>query len=54
MNEKIENLIKSGESERLEFKSSLADVNEIVEDISAFSNSKGGKILVVFQILEKF
>jgi ATP-dependent DNA helicase RecG len=46
MNEKIENLIKSGESERLEFKSSLADVNEIVEDISAFSNSKGGKILV--------
>jgi ATP-dependent DNA helicase RecG len=46
MNEKIENLIKSGESERLEFKSSLADINEIVEDISAFSNSKGGKILV--------
>jgi predicted HTH transcriptional regulator len=33
MNEKIENLIKSEESERLEFKSSLADVNEIVEEV---------------------
>jgi ATP-dependent DNA helicase RecG len=46
MNEKIKNLIKSGESERLEFKSSLADINEIVEDVSALSNSKGGKILI--------
>jgi ATP-dependent DNA helicase RecG len=47
MNEKeLLKLIKKGESETLEFKSSLADVNEIVEDISAFSNSKGGKILV--------
>jgi ATP-dependent DNA helicase RecG len=42
MGEKIKNLIKSGESESLEFKSSLADINEIVEDVSAFSNSKGG------------
>jgi ATP-dependent DNA helicase RecG len=46
MDEKIKNLIKSGESESLEFKSSLADINEIVEDVSALSNSKGGKILV--------
>jgi predicted HTH transcriptional regulator len=30
MGEKIKNLIKSGESESLEFKSSLADINEIV------------------------
>jgi ATP-dependent DNA helicase RecG len=42
----IKNFIKSGESESLEFKSSLADINEIVEDVSAFSNSKGGKILI--------
>jgi ATP-dependent DNA helicase RecG len=39
-------LIKKGESDRAEFKSSLADINEIVEDVSGFSNSKGGKILI--------
>ncbi len=29
-----------------EFKSSLADINEIVEDVSAFANSKGWKIII--------
>ena len=34
------------ESETLELKRSLAETNEILETISAFSNSKGGEILV--------
>ena len=34
------------ESQTLEFKKSLAEIEEILETISAFSNSKGGKILV--------
>ncbi len=34
------------ESQTLEFKKSLAEINEILETISAFSNTKGGKILV--------
>jgi ATP-dependent DNA helicase RecG len=46
MDEKIKNLIESGQSENLEFKSSLADINEIVKDVSAFSNLRGGRILV--------
>lgn len=34
------------ESQTIEFKKSLAETNEILETISAFSNTKGGKILV--------
>jgi len=39
-------MIKRGESETLEFKSSLSSANEIVESISAFSNKDGGRILI--------
>lgn len=39
-------MIKHGESETLEFKSSLSSANEIVESISAFSNKDGGRILI--------
>lgn len=38
--------IKKGESETLEFKSSLSDFEEILATISAFSNTKGGTIFV--------
>ncbi|MBC7090716.1 MAG: ATP-binding protein [Nitrososphaeria archaeon] len=38
--------IKKGESETLEFKSSLSDFEEILATISAFSNIKGGTIFV--------
>ena len=34
------------ESQVLEFKKSLAEINEILETISAFANTKGGRILV--------
>ncbi|MCK4491384.1 MAG: ATP-binding protein [Candidatus Altiarchaeales archaeon] len=34
------------ESQKIEFKKSLAERKEILETISAFANSKGGKILV--------
>ena len=37
------NLIGTTESEILEWKSSLSQLNRIIETISAFSNSKGGK-----------
>ncbi len=42
----IEKIIKSGEWENIEFKSSLAERKEILETICAFSNSAGGTILV--------
>src|SRR3989344_3879214 len=34
------------ESQILEFKKSLSEINEIIETISAFANTKGGKIIV--------
>jgi ATP-dependent DNA helicase RecG len=40
----IETLIKSGESERLEFKTSFG--REAMETLSAFANSKGGIVLI--------
>lgn len=43
---KVEELIKKGESESLELKSSLSQVNEIIETIAAFANAKGGKIII--------
>ena len=40
------NLIEKGETERVEFKESLRLKDEIGEQVSAFSNSKGGVIFV--------
>jgi ATP-dependent DNA helicase RecG len=42
----IENLIGAAESEILEWKSSLSQLNRIIETISAFSNTKGGTIII--------
>jgi len=42
----IEEIIKSGESETLEFKKSLSKWREIIKTVSAFSNTKGGLIIV--------
>jgi ATP-dependent DNA helicase RecG len=42
----IENLIGDAESEILEWKSSLSQLNRIIETISAFSNTKGGTIII--------
>ena len=39
----IENLIGAAESEILEWESSLSQLNRIIETISAFSNTKGGR-----------
>jgi ATP-dependent DNA helicase RecG len=39
-------VFKLTESERLELKSSLAERQEILETISAFSNTKGGTIYI--------
>ena len=38
--------ISQGESEAIEFKESLSEWKEIINTISAFSNTKGGVILV--------
>ncbi|HEC67333.1 MAG TPA: ATP-binding protein, partial [Candidatus Desulfofervidus auxilii] len=42
----IKKLIERGESESLEFKPSLSQTKDIVETISAFSNTKGGSIII--------
>jgi ATP-dependent DNA helicase RecG len=42
--EKIEELIKSGEGQNLEFKSSFN--NELIETLVAFANTKGGRVIV--------
>ena len=42
----LKELIAKGESETLEFKKSLSEWKEIVETVSAFSNTKGGTIVV--------
>ena len=44
--EQLKDLIQKGESEVIEFKGSLKLHNSIGEAISAFSNSKGGIILI--------
>jgi ATP-dependent DNA helicase RecG len=41
---KIQDLIKKGESECLEFKTSFG--KETMETLSAFANSKGGVVLI--------
>jgi len=43
---KIKELIKKGESEKLEFKPSLSQTDKIMESISAFSNTKGGIVII--------
>ena len=42
----INSFIKKGESETLEFKESTGEWKEIIKTISAFSNTKGGYILI--------
>ena len=42
----LEKLISEKESESLEFKESLSEWKEIIETVSAFSNTKGGIILI--------
>ena len=42
--DKIKNIINQGESDILEFKSSFS--KEVIESIVAFSNTKGGKIII--------
>ena len=42
----LKELVKKDESETLEFKKSLSEWKEIIETISAFSNTKGGTIVV--------
>jgi ATP-dependent DNA helicase RecG len=42
----IKTLIKQGESEELEFKQTTGEWKEIIETVSAFSNTKGGLIVV--------
>ena len=39
-------LITGGESERVEFKPSLSQMDKILVSVSAFSNNKGGTILI--------
>lgn len=43
---KISNLIGIDESTKIEWKPSLSQTNEIIETISAFSNTEGGKIFI--------
>ena len=38
--------MKEAEGETLEFKNSLSDFDSILATISAFSNTKGGRILI--------
>ncbi len=44
--EEIKDLIQKGESENVEFKTSLSDWKRIVETISAFANTNGGHLIV--------
>lgn len=47
MNKKgIAKLIEKGENQKVEFKKSLAERQEILETISAFATAKGGEILI--------
>jgi len=46
MKSKILKLVKKRESEILEFKPSLSQIKGIIETISAFSNTRGGSIII--------
>lgn len=43
---KIKELIKKGESQTLEFKSSLSDLDRLIQEVCGFANTEGGRILV--------
>jgi ATP-dependent DNA helicase RecG len=43
---KLNDLLKEGESETVEFKPSLSQIDKITESISAFSNTKGGTVVI--------
>jgi len=43
---KLKDLLKEGESETAEFKPSLSQMDKITESISAFSNTKGGTVVI--------
>ena len=45
MNE-IAKLLKRGESETVEFKPSLSQMDKIMASVSAFSNTKGGEVVI--------
>ena len=42
----IEKIISQGESEITEFKKSTGEWKEIIETVSAFSNTRGGEIYI--------
>jgi len=42
----LKDLLKEGESETVEFKPSLSQMDKITESISAFSNTKGGTVVI--------
>jgi ATP-dependent DNA helicase RecG len=44
--EKLKKFIKRKEGERMEFKSSLADLNRLVEIVASFANSGGGTLFI--------
>jgi ATP-dependent DNA helicase RecG len=46
LNIDLNKALRSGESETIEFKQSLAEKDQILETISAFSNSRGGAIYI--------
>lgn len=46
MNKFLNTIMKSGESERVEFKQSLGERKQILEAITAFSNIKGGTVFI--------
>jgi ATP-dependent DNA helicase RecG len=43
---KLKDLLTEGESETVEFKPSLSQMDKITESISAFSNTKGGTVVI--------
>jgi predicted HTH transcriptional regulator len=46
MNHHIQNLIKQGEHQQLDFKHSITDSKKIARSLVAFANTDGGKLLV--------
>lgn len=44
--ENLTDIIATSESLNIEWKPSLSQINEIIETISAFSNTEGGKIII--------
>jgi len=44
--DKILNLIDNSESIDIEWKPSLSQINEIIETVSAFANTEGGKVII--------